>query len=135
MICDESMNETEVITDSTSSFVIMSPSLLQSLWKRYVVWRNCKEDLVTEEGSARHAIGVSWKLKCTNEHCKSEKEKCFIFLIPKKGHFFEINCRFILVFLGLGKSYAAAKMSLNVPAVPNEFRCEMFSILSKAYFV
>ena len=39
--------------------------------KRYAACKNCKEDLVIEEDSARYALFL-WKSKCTNEHCKSK---------------------------------------------------------------
>lgn len=29
--------------------------------------------MVIEEDSAMHVLVVLWKLKCTNEHCKSER--------------------------------------------------------------
>ena len=50
-----------------------SPSVLQSLLKRYAAFRMYKEDLVIEEYSASHRLGVSWKSICANEHCKLEK--------------------------------------------------------------
>ena len=50
-----------------------SPSVLQSLLKRYAAFRMHKEDLVIEEYSASHRLGVSWKSICANEHCKLEK--------------------------------------------------------------
>ena len=50
-----------------------SPSVLQSLLKRYAAFRLYKEDLVIEEYSASHRLGVSWKSICANEHCKLEK--------------------------------------------------------------
>ena len=107
-----------------SSFVIMSPSVLQSLLKRGAVWRNCKEDLVIED-SARHALGVLWKLKCTSEHCKSEKKKCFTPVTSKVGHFFEINCWFILAFLG----FCCCEKVYNY----NEFKCTSnISVLDRA---
>ena len=46
--------------------------------------RNCKEDLIIEEDSARHALGVLWKLKSTNEYSKSEKEKSVLVQLPWK---------------------------------------------------
>ena len=49
-----------------------SPSVLQSLLKRYAAFRLYKEDLVIEEYSASHRLGVSWKSICANEHCKLE---------------------------------------------------------------
>ena len=73
-----------ILPDTTSSFVIISSSVLQSLLKRYAVCRNCKEDLIIEEDSARHALGVLWKLKCTNEYSKSEKEKNVLVQLPWK---------------------------------------------------
>ena len=55
----------------------LSPSVLQSYFKRSAVFGNCKKDLVIEEDSASHVLGVSWKLKFTNQGCKWEKEKAF----------------------------------------------------------
>lgn len=70
---DKSMSETDDTSGTTSTFVIISPSVLHSLLKRYAVCRNCKKDLLIEEDSAGQTLDISGKLKCTNKHCKSEE--------------------------------------------------------------
>lgn len=74
--------------------------------------------MVIEEDSAMHVLVVLWKLKCTNEHCKSERNT----ILPNDTQKQVISLKLVvdLSFRALVKGYAAAKcftsiMNLNVP--------------------
>ena len=70
---------------------------------------------ICEDMVYSHSFGRMWKFECKTDSCESNKVT-YTSIIPKRSHFFEINCAAALAFHLIGKDHSGAK---NVASILN----------------